>query len=341
MLLSSLALVALLAGAVTAGTTADGGATGPKANLWVTGTDCDPTPTRLATPLRFAEAPADAKACTFDQAWDALRPGDEACVRPGRYAAQSIDGDKPAAATLRGCEGGATITTEAVETCGFQGGALCANAGHLTLADFTVDSGDAHGTSIGAEVNGADVTLRDVRFHGAFVSVYVRGGGFTWRGGSLGADGTVGGKRQNPGECGAGDGQPLQIESRGPALIERVRFNPQQPDLTPTSCSRDGFHLETVRVEGTPNVTFRANRFVDGGGSGSGHIFFSGEAAAKGQRIEDNYFGELQGTYAVQVSGTVPTCDWRWEGNTFRRAALGTENGCGEDARWTANRGGR
>jgi hypothetical protein len=327
---------------VTAATTADvGGHPGLKANLWVAPSDCDPKPERLATPLPFADAPSTAKACTFDQAWDALRPGDEACVRPGRYPAQRVDGDKPAAATLRGCEGGVVITTEGVETCGFQGGAVCANAGHLTLAGVTVDSGEAHGTSIGAEVNGVDVTLRDVRFHGRFVSVYIRGGGFAWHGGSLGEDGTVGGKRQNPGECGAGDGLPLQIESGGPALIERVRFNPQQPDLTPTSCSRDGFHLETVRVEGTPDVTFRDNRFVDGGGAGSGHIFLSGAGAAKGQRFEDNYFGKLRGSYAVQVSATVGTCDWAWKGNTFRLSALGTENGCGAGARWAGNHGGR
>ena len=76
----------------------------------------------------------------------------------------------------------------------------------MTLQNVTLNSGNNHGQSSGSEVNGTNVTFRDVKLHGAFVSLYLVAPNFTWQRGSVGQDGTTGGARQTACDGGAGDG---------------------------------------------------------------------------------------------------------------------------------------
>jgi hypothetical protein len=150
----------------------------------------------------------------------------------------------------------------------------------------------------------------------------VNGASFTWKGGSIGKDGTIGGLRI----CGQ-DGLPLQLESGATgAVIDGLRFNPQDGDPTPNSCSANGVHLEEIRVQETQNVTIKNNYFVDdsgvpGNGDGSGHIFVTSASpsstAAAGLVLQNNVFERTSGTYAIQVHSNVTNCGWTFAYNTF------------------------
>jgi hypothetical protein len=285
------------------------------ANVWVVPEGCVAEPTRQAGGVSWDGAPAAAKACTLDQAWDAAAPGDTIRVRPGTYNAQNVTGDKAAETRIVGDGAVRFLPIDVTAPCSdFQGAVICASAANMTLEHVTIDSRDAHGVSTGMQVNGANVTLRDVDFAGTFTSAWVRGANFKWLGGTIGSEGARPGQRS----CAEHDGDPLQIESPGPALISDVTIHPQGSDQTPCAQSKNGFHLESIRVENTPNVTLRRVYFADGGEAGSGHVFYSGAGAAAGQVIDGSYFGKLEGTFAVQVSPTVGGCDWTWAYNTFR-----------------------
>jgi hypothetical protein len=308
----------------------------PTANVWVDRSGGDCTRDASAAPYR------DGTACrTLAAAWKAARPGDVIRVKAGRYGAQVVAGGKAAATRVIG-ETGTVFTAAGAVSCGYQGGALCANADHLVLEHVTLDAGEAHGQSSGAEVNGDDVTFRDVALEGPFVSLYVVGTRFTWHRGRLGADGRKGGQRSPACDGGNGDGQPVLIEqSATGATLDGIRFNPQGSDQTPRSCSSNGFHLENVRIEAARDVTIRNVRFLSGSEAGSGHVFVTSatasDTAAAGLTIENTSFAPVEGTYALQVNPNVRTCAWTITGNTLMQPFLLDCNA--EAVVWTGNRG--
>lgn len=316
------AVVVVAAGAAAAWIVAAGGGdAAPAAQLWVDGNGGDCTRESSAAPYREQDA------CrSLTAAWAAAQAGDVIRIRAGRYGAQQISGDKAAPTRAIG-EDGAVFTAEGVESCGYQGGVLCANADHLVLEHVTLDAGETHGQSNGAEVNGNDVTFRDVALEGPYVSLYVRGEDFTWQGGRLGADGSKGGPRTPPCDNGAGDGEPVWIEeSATGATLDGIRFNPQAADPTPRSCSENGFHLETVRIEAAQDVTIRNADFRPDGESASGHVFVTSaspsDTAARGLTITGSTFTPVAGTYGLQVNANVQACPWKITGNTLAQPFL-------------------
>jgi hypothetical protein len=331
------AAAALAAAAVGVLAALGGDEAGPaSAHVWMDadGGDC----VRAASSGPYA----DAAACgTLQAAWDAARPGDTIRVRPGRYRAQSVTRAKPRPTRVIG-ERGTVFTAAGAESCGYQGGALCANADRLVLERVTLDAGELHGQSSGAEVNGADVTFRDVALEGPYVSLYVVGTGFSWRGGRLGADGRRGGPRSPACDGGNGDGQPVVIEqSATGATLDGIRINPQGADPTPRSCSANGFHLEAVRIEAARDVTISRVRFMPGSQAGSGHVFVTSatpsDTAARGLVVRDSVFSPVQGTYGLQVNPNVRVCDWEITGNTLAQPFL--LDCAAEGTTWSGNVG--
>jgi hypothetical protein len=335
-LIGAVVAVAATAAAATAVFALGGGSDGPAANLWVdrSGGSC----TREDAAAQYR----DAAACAgVDAAWDAASAGDTIRVRSGTYRAQQVTGDKAAETFVIG-ERGTTFTAAGAVSCGYQGGALCANGRNLTLQHVTLDAGATHGQSNGAEVNGAGVTFRDVRLHGAYVSLYVVGERFTWHGGSLGEDGTRGGRRSPACDGGNGDGEPIWIEDGATgATIDGLRVNPQRADPTPRSCSANGFHLESIRIQSARDVTIRNVHFLPGSEAGSGHVFVTSTApsatAATGLVLENNVFTPVAGTYALQANANVSACAWDISHNTMMQPFLLECDAAG--AVWTGNLG--
>lgn len=309
------------AAALGAAAMLDGDDAAPVANVWIdrSGGDC----TRTADPRPYE----DAAACgTLEAAWAAARPGDAIRVKAGRYPAQSASGAKSRPTRVVG-EAGTVFTSAGAVSCGYQGGALCANADRLVLEHVTLDAGDLHGQSSGAEVNGDGVTFRDVVLAGPYVSLYVVGTGFTWQGGRLGAPGRRGGPRSPACDGGNGDGQPVLIEqSATGATLDGITIGPQGADPTPRSCSENGFHLEAVRIEATQDVTIRDVRFLPGSQAGSGHVFVTSatpsDTAARGLVVENTTFAPVEGSYALQVHPNVQRCGWTVTGNTLAQPFL-------------------
>jgi hypothetical protein len=332
-----LCVAVLTAGAAVAlVVTAGGEDAAPTAQLWVDGTGGDCSRESGAAGYR------DRDACSsLAAAWDAAQPGDTIRVKAGRYGAQQITGDKPAATRVIG-EDGTVFTSEGVVTCGVQGGVLCANADHLVLENVTLDAGETHGQSSGAEVNGNDVMFGDVALEGRYVSLFVTGRRFTWRGGGLGTQSRTAGARSPACDGGNGDGEPIWIDATAAgATIDGIRIAPQRADPAPRSCSANGFHLEGIRIQEARDVTIRNVHFLPGSQAGSGHIFVTSAAssarAASGLALEGNVFTPVEGTYALQVHPNVTGCAWRFTANTFMQPPL-LDCDAG-DAVWTANLG--
>ena len=292
------------------------------ANVWVDadGGSC----VRKATPAGYVNGDA----CrTFDQAWDAIAAGETARVVAGSYGQQVLTGNKSAPTFLIG-EGGVTLSGATPVSCGYSDGLVCANANFLHLSNVTLDAGSAHGQSTGSEVIGTNVTFSNVNLHGSFVSLYVRGQNFTWQGGRLGQDGVNGGQRS----CNTGDGEPVWIESSAAgATLDGIRFNSMSASGAACSGSVDGFHLEYVRVQATPNVTIRNSTFVpdagSGNGAGSGKIFVTSSSAsssaANGLTLIGNSFGTVKGSYSIQTHANVQNANgWQIRNNTFAQPVM-------------------
>ena len=264
---------------------------------------------------------------TFDQAWDAIAAGETARVGGGKYGQQVITGNKSAPTFMVG-EGGVTLSGATPVSCGYSDGLVCANANFLNLSNVTLDAGSAHGQSTGSEVIGTNVTFSNVNLHGSFVSLYVRGQNFTWQGGRLGQDGVNGGQRS----CNTGDGEPVWIESSAAgATLDGIRFNSMSASGAACSGSVDGFHLEYVRVQATPNVTIRNSTFVadagTGNGAGSGKIFVTSSSAsssaANGLTLIGNSFGTVKGSYSIQTHANVQNANgWQIRNNTFAQPVM-------------------
>ena len=249
-------------------------------------------------------------------------------MKAGNYGAQNVTGSKTAPTTIRG-EAGVTLQGAGAIVCGYSDGLMCANANFMVLENMTIDTGSNHGQSSAAEINGQNVTFRNVNLYGPFASLYVRNGqNFTWQGGRLGRDGTVGGLRS----CVNSDGQPIWIDAAG-ATIDGVRINPQDADPVPRTCQPgNGFHFEDVRIQSAQNVTIANSVFVDssgvpGNGDGSGNIFITSASAsttaASGLRLIDNVFERVKGSYAIQVHANVQRYNsWVVQRNRFDQPTL-------------------
>lgn len=318
------------------------------ANVFVVTGTCDSTPTRQTPAVAFASAPADAKACTVDQAWDVASAGDLICVRPGTYGGQLITGNKVSSTIVRGCDGGVTFTGDPFDpntACPnapgvdlFQTGIMCITSNFLTLEDVTIDQADDIRTATGiGQANGADITFNDVNFHGQRPSFQAQGDRFHWNGGEIGATGEAAGQRW------CGDGNPMTLNGDN-STIENLTIWPQGSDQTPYTSnpcggatSTNGFHLENIRMEGVAGGTVRNIDFKTGSEAGSGHIFFSG-AATGAMTIEGNFFGQMaDGTTSYQINATVPTCNWTWRYNTLMQ---GNDTPCTDSSSvWVGNLG--
>lgn len=309
---------------------------------------------RSATPIDYAASASPDRRCgTLDQANDAMSSGDLACIKPGTYPGQLVTGNKTSATTFKGCEGGVTFAGAPADpnsACPnapgvdpFQTGILCVTANFFTLDTVTIDQEDTvqEATGIG-QANGADITFRNVSFHGERPSFQAQGDRFHWDGGEIGQSGQPAGQRW------CGDGNPMTLNGDG-TTIENLTIWPQGSDQTPWSpggpCgggnSDNGFHLENIRVEGAAGVTIRRVDFTNGSEAGSGHIFFTGAATASAT-MEGNHFGTLaDGSYAIQVNSTVgASCPWTWRYNTFRNP-ITSDLGCHDVAgsTWVGNLG--
>jgi len=324
----SAAVAAAVAVAVVVSGGQDGGGAAPRppepsrGHVWVVTGTCDSTPRRQRTPVALAAAPAEAKACTFDQAWDVANAGDVIGCAAGAYPAQRVDGAKPTETTFR-CEKGTTIAG-AVECAPEFGstGAFCAYADNMTLQNVTLDSGDRVNPSSGAQVRGAGVTFRNVDLHGTVVALSVDGPDFTWRGGSHGEDGVVGG----PLTCREPAGVPTWIFKPG-ATLDGIRFNAKTVQKGAGQyCGDDDVpHLETIRLEAEAADTTIANsRFVEGSDAGSGHIFSS--VPVSGLTLVNNVFEPVNGTYSIQA-GNPENSGWKLLYNTFMQAGSFTGTG--------------
>ena len=70
---------------------------------------------------------------------------------------------------------------------------------------------------------GSNITLEKVRFHGPYVTTYLEGQNVVWRGGELGAMGTIGGLRS----CNLGDNEPVFItNATNLTNSTSITFNP-------------------------------------------------------------------------------------------------------------------
>ena len=302
-------------------TSACGGGTGT-ANLWVdtSGGTC----ARSATPVAYS----DASACSsFDAAWDAASAGDTIRVKAGTYGPQTISGARSSETRIL-AESGTKIGKLAATTANF-----------LTVENLIVDVGSVHGSGNAGQFGASNVTLRDVSFHGTYVSIEVGGDNFTWQRGSLGQDGTTGGVRT----CAAGDNQPVWLDGDN-ATFDGVRWNPQRASLNDPTCGSDNsFHMESLRVQGARNTTVRNSWFLAGSDVGSGHIFITTTSPQAEQptgfRLENTVLEPVNGSYVLQQHANVQSCaTYVLAYNTFHQDLLwscGTTTGM----QWIGNLG--
>jgi hypothetical protein len=257
--------------------------------------------------------------------------GDTIVAKAGRYAAQTLSGNKSSATTIY-AEDGTTLS-----------GALSVSGTNAVVQNLLVDLGMQRGSQeSGFGIHAANVTLRDVRIYGPYASVLIDAANFLWQRGQLGQDGVT------PGVRSCSDGLPVWIESNGiGATIDGIRFNPADGDPTPGACgSTNGIHIEVIRVQEAQNVTIRNSFFVDGShvagnGEGSGKIFITSvspsSTAAAGFRAENNVFQRTSGSYAIQVHSNVQRCAFTLAYNTwYQPVAFQCDD---SNATWVGNLG--
>lgn len=316
----------LVAGAIAGGAiamyipTTGGGGPGPapsgSANVWVdtNGGNCTYQPT--------AGAYSDAGACvSMDAALATCNNGDTIRMLGGSYPAQSPNEVKTC--TLIGD----TTTPVTMPD-------LNVSGANYTVENIVVDSGLTHGVAVGA--GGTNITARNLKLHGAYISMTGAGSsGFIWDGGELGEVGAEG----LPRVCGQ-DLEPAQLQDLTNFTIDGVTFYPQNADTTPSACSSNGFHLETIRLDhGVDGFTLRNSVFADGQNSNSNTLFLSEttnghpNGEPRNLTFANNYFGsDNKSTFGVNF--TVDTClNWTIAYNTFVNAfgslsSSGSSNGC-------------
>jgi hypothetical protein len=265
------------------------------ANLWV---DTNGGTCSRQSP---ASSYSDAAACgSFDAAWDAASVGDVIVVKAGTYGPQTISGNK--------ISPGVTIYGETTTKIGN----LTTNAAFMTLENVTVDVGSAH---MQGWITGANnITLRNVKLHGLFVIVRITNDNITWDGGELGVAGQTGGARDF---CGI-DGEPVTLEGADNITFNGISFHPQAT-VSNSACA----HMEMIRIDlGGSNFTLRNSTFDNGDGSSTASIFITNPVSGgtyNGFKLENNFFGMAESSYALMVHGNVATCNnWTFAYNTFK-----------------------
>lgn len=291
---------------------------GPTANVWVDlrGNDAGSNCARTATKTN-PDSNGVTLCKSIGAAWGKAQAGDTIRLVAGTYSTPTISGSKTSETFIIG-EDGTKIS-----------GSFNPQANYMTLENVIVDVGSAHGDSI--KIGGQNITFKDVSLYGPTVAMSVDGSNFTWKDGSLGQDGTIGGTRNCAGSNGqsVGDAEPITVNANN-ATIDGVRFNPQKADVdnaNPTAGCGDGnFHLENVRVEGAQNVTIKNSWFLPGSDAGSGHIFVTNwqpsATASSGLKLINNIFEPVNGSYAVQMHSNVQTCNFTFGYNTFYQGML-------------------
>ncbi|HEX5395376.1 MAG TPA: choice-of-anchor Q domain-containing protein [Candidatus Saccharimonadales bacterium] len=269
-------------------------ATPTVANLWVdtNGGSC--------SRQSAAGSYSDSTACaSIDAAWDNCQPGDVIVIKAGTYGAQTISGNK----SSPGCDviGENTVTT----------GILATNGAYLTLENITVDAGPNHNSG-GWDAGASNVTLKNVKLHGPYVSVSITGvNNVKWLGGELGEAGKVGGKRSI--NCVTeGDGEPVFMNNTSGTVFDGVNFYPQDADTTPVSCSTNGFHLEMIRMDyGTVNTTIKNSTFHNGDHSNTSSIFITSDSAGVNiphdLTFANNFFGSADNN-SISMHPNVNVC---------------------------------
>lgn len=294
---------------------------GPSANLWVDsdGGRCSRSGEKV--PYRSATACA-----SIDAAWDACRPGDRIAMGPGVYGPQTITGNKNAP----GCVVDGRRTTI---------GGLDTSGAFFTLEDVTIDVGTAK--QEGWKDRASNVTLKNVDLHGPFVTVDIyRVSNVRWLGGELGVAGRDGGRRV----CGE-DAQPVQLGEADHIVFSGVRFHPQDADLTPSSCSSNGQHLEMIRIDGgTSFFTLRDSTFDSGDHSNTASVFITepgGSIDPHDLTFENNFFGTngaAVGTFQSHQNVS-PCVRFTFAYNTFLTTPGAFECPSAVGVRWIGNLG--
>ena len=203
------------------------------------------------------------------------------------------------------------------------------------LENVIIDIGSARNTGWSTDAN--DITLRNVSLRGPYAAVF-SGDRVTWHGGEFGIAGQTGAPRV----CGT-DNEPITLWGANNVTIDGVRFHPQGADLTPSSCSSNGFHLEYIRVDGGgSNFTLRNSIFYNGDGSNTSTVFVTNPTSGgtyNGLKFENNMFGSNDASSgALAVHTNVASCaNWTFAYNTYRAypgAFGGGGMGCGTSSGW-------
>lgn len=247
-------------------------------------------------------------------------------MKAGVYGPQEIRGDKAHPGCTFSGQRGAVI------------GALSTGGAFFELRNVTIDVGTQK--RAGWEANTHNVTLRNVRLHGPFVSVGIHDArAVRWIGGELGKPGTAG-KRV----CGE-DAEPVEVWDARRVTIDRVRFHPQAADPTPGSCSGNGFHLEMVRLDsGTSDFTLRNSTFDNHDNSNTASVFITqpgpSDPSPRDLTFQNNFFGTNDAVGVFDVHGNVSTCRrFTFAYNTFRAPTGLFQCTSAPGTRWIANLG--
>jgi hypothetical protein len=297
-------------------------ATAAGANLWV-----DSDGGRCARSDRKVAYQSSRACASLDAAWDACRAGDRIAVVASVYGPQAITGNKAAPGCAIAGQRGTTI------------GDLQTSGSFFTLENVTVDVGSDK--QEGWKDRASNVTLKNVALHGPFVTVDLyRVSNVRWLGGELGVAGRDGGRRV----CGE-DAQPVQIGEADHILFSGVRFHPQDADLTPSSCSSNGQHLEMIRLDGgTSFFTLRDSTFDSGDHSNTASIFITepgGSIDPHDLTFENNFFGRnaaAVGTFQSHQNVS-PCVNFTFAYNTFLTTPGAFQCISAENVRWIGNLG--
>jgi hypothetical protein len=264
---------------------------------------------------------------------------DKVVIKPftggGTYPSQSISGSK----TGTGC----SIVGES----GTNIGVLSISANYFSLENVTVVAPDVHASG-GMSITSDNVALKNVKVHGDYASINIDGvDNLLWQGGELGEAGNAPGKRR-PGCPGgpAGDPEPVEMSSTTRVTFDGITFHKQDADLTPVSCSVNGYHLEMIRVQSSNDYfTLRNSTFESGDRSNTSSIFITtvdpGDPAANHLLFENNYFGTVSASSgAFSVHKNVTTCEnYTFAYNTFLSSTGAYECASMVNNKWIGNLG--
>ena len=268
-----------------------------------------------STPIEYEDSASPDRRCgSFDQAWDAMSPGQEAQIRNGTYTFQHVTGNKAGVAKLIGESKSGVVISGADADCRPVFGTatvLCADGDNLWIENVTADAGSNDGPAPGSAILREGVRYENVDILGDFPDIQVGSGfdgagctacsaaGFTWNGGTWGDANPP--KRPCVSAPG-GNGEPVWVYDPN-VTINGITFSKHWGELETIEggpCAvDDNPHLETFRLEeGADNLTVSNSRWKPGSNAGSGYFFTS--ADADGVRIFGNYFADNSGASWLQ-----------------------------------------